>query len=97
MGTREMIWRVIGLAQEAGRVNKGLRNTWPLLARDVIALLGGLRRAVMLDYAHGLLPMALADVVLRMRQLLPPAGVPVCLAGICQVSVGMHRMHARCA
>ena len=65
---------MVALARGAGRGIKGLRGTWPLLARDLLALLGGLRRAVMLDYAPRLAPSALGALVTRVRHAVAPAG-----------------------
>ena len=66
--------RLCGAAREAGRRSRGLRGTWPLLARDVLALLGGLRRAAMLDYAPCLPLPALASTVRQMLLAVAPAG-----------------------
>ena len=70
--------RLVQLAERAGKANQGLRATWPLLARDVLALLAGLRRAVMLDYAAKLDPAALADAVRGMQAAALPKGMQLC-------------------
>lgn len=74
MSSTEACQRLCRAAQEAGRRNKGLRATWPLLARDMLALLGGLRRAAMLDYAHCLSLQGLATAVQQMLLAVAPAG-----------------------
>ncbi|KAK9814822.1 hypothetical protein WJX72_012047 [[Myrmecia] bisecta] len=48
----EVAVAVIRCVKSASRQIKGrLGKTWPLLARDLLALLSGLRRAIMVDYA----------------------------------------------
>ena len=74
MSQQQMCQSLVSIAQKAGQSNRGLRVTWPLLARDVLALLGGLRRAVMLDYAPCLCAHRLAAAVQEMQVAVSPAG-----------------------
>ena len=74
IASRQAHQDIITIANKAGRANKGLRHTWPLLARDVLALLAGLRRAVMLDYASNLSPSSLNAAIWEMQQRITPSG-----------------------
>lgn len=73
-GQMNVCQRIVQCIQQASKSSRGLRQTWPLLARDVIALLAGLRQAVMLDYAAKLDPAALQAMIRDVQRCVLPAG-----------------------
>ena len=46
----ELCAHIVGAVRAAARAERPLRRVWALLSRDLLALLSGVRPAVMLDY-----------------------------------------------
>lgn len=70
----ELPGRVVDAVRRAAAGCPALRRVWALLSRDLLALLTGLRPAVMLDYITGAPEQALCSVVRDVTSLSETAG-----------------------
>ena len=68
LGSSELPGQVVALVRGKLRAAPALRTKWALLARDLLALLTGLRTGVMLDYA-AMQPAVLLELVGAVAQL----------------------------
>ena len=71
----ELPGQVVGAVRWAAGSCPALRRVWAVLSRDLLALLTGLRPAVMLDYITGAPEQALCSVVRDVTSLSGAAGV----------------------
>ena len=68
LGSSELPGQVVALVRSKLRAAPALRTKWAVLARDLLALLTGLRTGVMLDYA-AVQPEMLLELVEGVAQL----------------------------
>lgn len=88
--------RAVSAVRRAAAGCPALRRVWAVLSRDLLALLAGLRPAVMLDYVIGAHELALCRLAREVSSLVSsPAGALAIPITIASSSPGLHHFISR--